>query len=772
MRSDWTKVDKLLEGALGVEPSRRADFLKEMCGGDDALRREVESLVAAHDQAGSFIENAPIDLAAEALAAAQPRLAPGQIIGRYKILRELGRGGMGEVYLAEDPELGRQVALKLLPESFAADEERVRRFRQEARAASALNHPNIITIHEIGRVEAFHFIITEFVDGETLASRISQGPLPVGECLAIGAQLAGALSEAHSAGIVHRDIKPQNIMINARGQVKVLDFGLAKIVPGPLSAGSEAATQSLLTEPGLIVGTVAYMSPEQLRGEALDARTDMFSFGSTLYEMITGRQPFASESTAETISAILTRDPVPLGECTGDASPALERVVLRCLVKDRRERYQKMGDVAIELERAPTRRERESDQDTPPIDNAVRAPKAAAVTRDAAAVNHRFAGGTLLHSRVAQAMMALMALAVAIFVYGRFLRNPRPVSTPGIKSVNSAAYDYYLRGRVNLNSQNPENNETAIKLLEQAVAADPSFAPAWADLARAYNVKASFFAPDPEKKQLYVNAEVDVEKALALDPDLAEGHSARGFVLWTPYKGFPHEQAIQCFQRALALNPNLDEAHHQLGMVYLHIGLLDKAWDEIEKTLAIRPDNTLARFRFGVINMYRARYEDALAVFKSVPRDANPSLRERNMVMALFQLGRDREAANMVEEFLKAYPKDEGGAITSVKAMLLAKSGKQSEAEKTIQSAIEIGRGYGHFHHTAYNIASAYAFLNKRKQAIEWLQNAADDGFPCYPFFEIDANLSSLRNDEDFQALMTRLRKQWESLSTFVSKFP
>jgi len=207
-------------------------------------------------------------------------------------------------------------------------------------------------------------------------------------------------------------------------------------------------------------------------------------------------------------------------------------------------------------------------------------------------------------------------------------------------------------------------------------------------------------------------------------------------------------------------------------VVYFHIGLLDKAWDEIEKALAIRPDNTLARFRFGVINMYRARYEDALAVFKSIPRDANPSLRDRNMITALFQLGRDREAANMVEEFLQAYPKDEGGAITSVKGMLLARSGKKSEAEEAIQSAIEIGKGYGHFHHTAYNIASTYALLNKPKQAIEWLQNAADDGFPCYPFFEKDANLNSLRNDADFKAFMTRLRKQWESLSKFVSKFP
>src|SRR5262249_20439788 len=208
--------------------------------------------------------------------------------------------------------------------------------------------------------------------------------------------------------------------------------------------------------------------------------TDMFSFGSTLYEMITGRQPFASESTAETISAILMRDPVTLGEYVGDASPALERIVLRCLEKDRVERYQSMGDVAIELEKAVTRREHESGQDPAPIGKGVTAPEAGTVTKGAAVISHRFGGRTLLRSLGARAMMALVVLAVAIFVYGRFLRKPGLVSTPGIKSVNSAAYDYYLRGRVNVNSQNPENNETAIKMLEQAVAADPSFAPAWA----------------------------------------------------------------------------------------------------------------------------------------------------------------------------------------------------------------------------------------------------------------------------------------------------
>jgi tetratricopeptide (TPR) repeat protein len=253
-----------------------------------------------------------------------------------------------------------------------------------------------------------------------------------------------------------------------------------------------------------------------------------------------------------------------------------------------------------------------------------------------------------------------------------------------------------------------------------------------------------------------------VEKAMKLNPDLAEAHLARGLILWTHARRFPHEQAIQAYRRAVDLDPNLDEAHHQLGVVYFHIGLFDKAWEEIEKALAINPSNTLARFRFGVIAMYRARYEEALAVFNSTPLEKNPSLWAFQRATALFRLGRNEEAAALVNEFLKNYPKDEGGVGTSVKAMMLAKERKETEAEVTINRAIEIGKGFSHFHHTAYNIASAYALLNKPEEAIKWLQIAADDGFPCYPLFENDGNLNSLRKQEHFIAFMTKRKQQWE----------
>jgi tetratricopeptide (TPR) repeat protein len=270
--------------------------------------------------------------------------------------------------------------------------------------------------------------------------------------------------------------------------------------------------------------------------------------------------------------------------------------------------------------------------------------------------------------------------------------------------------------------------------------------------------------PEPQQrnKSYIEDAEVDVEKALAIDPNLAEGHFARGLILWTPYKRIPHEQAIQSYRRAIELNPNFDEAHHQLGFIYLHIGLLDKAQQEIEKALAINSSNTLARYRLGVINMCRAKYEEAFQIFNSTPRDMNPSLLAFYTSNALFRLGRNEEASEIIEKFFKDYPKDEGGAVTSVKAMMLAKAGKKREAEATIQHAIEIGRGYAHFHHTSYNIASAYALMNQPEQAMKWLQVAADEGFPCYPLFEGDTNLDNLREDVRFISFMATQKQQWK----------
>jgi len=671
----------------------------------------------------------------------------GETISHYRIIQKLGRGGMGEVYLAEDERLGRKVAIKFLPPEVATNENARQRLLREAQTAATLDHPNICAIYEVGQEGSYSFIVLQYIEGETLAARIKRQLPELREALAIVAQVADALNEAHARGIIHRDIKPENIMLATRGQVKVLDFGLAKVLRDPGIAQPDAETGTLLSMPGMVMGTVPYMSPEQVRGEDLDCRSDIFSFGAVLYELLSGRRPFEAKSTAEIISAILTRDPPPINRSSlAHSGGAEERLIRKCLEKDAAQRYRTMGDLISDL--AQIRREHESGQVRPAPEGLKAIPGSEGRWRK------------LRASKLAL-ILAFVALVVVAAIYLSSFRTPKPTSASGVKSTSPAAYDAYMRGKVNVSSENPENNEAAIKLFQEAIAADSSFAAAYAELARAYSIKARLFAPGADKKKLNEEAEVDVDKALALDPNLAEGYFARGLILWTPYNRFPHEQAVHSYKRAIELNPNFDEAHHQLGYVYLHIGLLDQGWQELETALAINPGNTLARFRLGQIEMCRAKYEEAFQIFDTTALEKNPIVAAYK-ANSLFRLGRTEEASALIERLLKDYPKDEGGQVISVKAMMLAKAGKQREAEAAIQHAIDIGRGYIHFHHTSYNIASAYALMHQPEPAMKWLQVTAEEGFPNYPLFEGDANLDNLRKDPRFISFMANQKQQWE----------
>jgi serine/threonine protein kinase/Tfp pilus assembly protein PilF len=688
------------------------------------------------------------------------RVVPGRLdlVGRtlahYKITAAIGAGGMGEVYRATDTKLGREIALKVLPPGMAQDPERLARFRREARSVAALNHPHIVTLHSVEEADGYLFLTMELVEGRPLSRLIPKKGFPVERIFKIALAMAEALAEAHSKGIVHRDLKPSNVMETPEGRVKVLDFGLAKELEA--ADGTDATlTSADCTRIGDVVGTPTYMSPEQVAGRSIDNRTDIFSLGIVLYEMATGQPPFQGQSRAELASAILRDTPQSIGEVRADLPADLVALIQRCLQKDSVLRYQTMRDLKSDLERI--RANYESGQSRP-VSEPITADGKAKSTRP----GWRWRG-------IRGFTLAGVLLTVVIIVTGaRYVasfRTHKSMPASGAMSTNPVAYDAYMRGKVNVSSENPDNNEAAIKLFEQSVAKDPNFAAAYAELARAYNIKARYFAPVADKKKLNEEAEIDVEKALALDPRLAEGHFARGLILWTPYKRFPHEQAIESYRRALELNPNLDEAHHQLGFVYLHIGMLDKAWVEIQRALAINPGNTLARYRLGVIDMCRAQYEEAFQIFNSTPLEKNPSLLAFYTANALFRLGRNEEASAMIERFFKEYPHDEGGAVTSVKAMMLAKAGKKSEAEAAIQHAIEIGRGYAHFHHTSYNIASAYALMNQPEPALKWLEVTADEGFPCYPLFKSDANLDNLRKDPRFVSFMAKQKQQWEHYS-------
>jgi len=346
----WQQIDQLFKAALACERPQREELLSVKCAGDEPLRREVESLLSSLEEADDFIEVPAGDVAAELLGTHQAALEPGQQIENYRIVRPLGSGGMAEVYLAEDIRLKRKVALKLLPPHFTANRDRVLRFEQEARAASALNHPNIITIYQIGEANSTLMIATEFVEGETLRQRLATGALNLNEALHFAIQIADALATAHKAGIIHRDIKPENVMIRPDGYVKVLDFGLAKLTEhASLMSIAEAPTKQVKTGSGMIMGTVGYMSPEQTRGKEVDARSDIFNLGAVIYEMVSGQKPFDGETPSDIVAAILKTDPPALSHSAPQAPPELVRIVAKALRKDREERYQTIGDLRIDL---------------------------------------------------------------------------------------------------------------------------------------------------------------------------------------------------------------------------------------------------------------------------------------------------------------------------------------------------------------------------------------------------------------------------------------
>jgi len=369
----WQEAKEIFYAALLRTPGEREQFLNEACKGDDHLRREIESLLSSSESAGSFMQNPAVSEIAAALPTNKQKIRINQNLGHYRILNLLGQGGMGEVYLAQDIRLERKVALKILPSAFAQDTERMRRFVQEAKAASALNHPNILTIYEAAEFEDTKYIVSEYVEGETLSERLRREPLALNVALDIAVQITGALLVAHGANIVHRDIKPDNVMIRPDGFVKLLDFGIAKLTEKQqgINFESEAATELKgTTTPGTIIGSVNYMSPEQARGTAVDARTDIFSFGLVFYEMLTRKRAFEGDNAVEVISQILQTEPVPLGQLNPGVPHEIERIVGKALRKDCEERYQTSKDLLIDLkdarEELQLQKKRERSQATPP----------------------------------------------------------------------------------------------------------------------------------------------------------------------------------------------------------------------------------------------------------------------------------------------------------------------------------------------------------------------------------------------------------------------
>jgi serine/threonine protein kinase/Tol biopolymer transport system component len=337
----WRQIRDVLEKAVELPPGERSAYLNQACASDRPLRQEVEALLAGSEEVrSSFLQSSLLRMS----------LTPGTKLGDYEVKSLLGAGGMGEVYRARDSRLGRDVAIKVLPSFLTADSERRRRFEQEARAAAALNHPNILAVFQMGTYEGAPYLVSELLEGETLREEIQRGRLPLRKAVDYAMQIARGLAVAHEKGIVHRDLKPENLFVTKDGRVKILDFGLAKLTQPQSTSEHDAPTLTVGTEAGVIMGTVGYMSPEQVRGQTVDHRADIFAFGTILYEMLAGKRAFQKSTAADTMSAILNEEPASVSQVTANIPPALQRVVHRCLEKNPEQRFQSASDLAFALD--------------------------------------------------------------------------------------------------------------------------------------------------------------------------------------------------------------------------------------------------------------------------------------------------------------------------------------------------------------------------------------------------------------------------------------
>ena len=458
-RNEWQKVKKIFDVALELAPNQRKQFLDDSCGNDDDLRLEVEELLASF--ADSFMEqSAAAEVASVIIKAETKNLEAGKCFGHYEIVRQIGAGGMGEVYLAQDKKLDRKVAVKILNEKFSRDESNLQRFTQEAKSASGLNHPHILVIYEIGTEGNTHYIVSEFIKGVTLREHFGKSPMKLSEMLDISIQIAGALSAAHTANIVHRDIKPENIMVRPDGYVKILDFGLAKLIEQQKSLiglEDETAKQDQTAEGG-ILGTVNYMSPEQAKGERVDGRTDVFSFGVMIYEMMAGRTPFAGDSMSETLANLINSEPQPLSHFATNVPDELQRIVSKMLRKNKDERYQTMKGLLADLKdlrETLAFRERLEKSHPPAAENATKILQAATggANLQTAETNSSFARQIERRKPLAAftaLIVLLAAIGLGIWYFGGRLANTKQIESiavmPFVNESGNADVEYLSDG--------------------------------------------------------------------------------------------------------------------------------------------------------------------------------------------------------------------------------------------------------------------------------------------------------------------------------------
>jgi len=746
----------------------------------------------------------------------------GQTVGHYRVVEKLGAGGMGEVYKAQDTKLGRLVALKFLPKGFSTDRLALARFQREAKTASTLNHPHILTVYEIGEEAGTLFIVTELVDGLSLRQLLRE-PISTEKAMNFARQILEGLSAAHHAGIVHRDLKPENIMVRSDGYLKLLDFGLAKEMPPKTDRDENRTEKTALTQPGLMVGTVRYMSPEQILGDSLDQRSDLFSFGVILYEMLCGKYPWRGSSTVEFLHAILHDTPQPISGETAKAHSELCIVLEKALEKKPSGRYQSADEflAALTGRAEPIGAsvdvsasslavlpflffgeipERESlslgfadalittlgnleDLVVPPtsaILNYAGGSDPLAACR-ALRVRHVLQGniqrlGT--HWRVSVQLYDAEARKITLAEkYDFTLLDIFEIQDEIGKRVAETLSRRFRRGSVKARDRyttDPgayaefleglrESYSENLESLNKAIAALERAVKAAPEFALAhatlsYVCTGKYFGFEPRREWIE-KAELHCQRAIELDPDLPEGHPAKAYILWSQARNFRHVEAIEEIQKGLALQPNLDHAHNRLGTICAHIGRFKEAQRAFEKAREVNPQNFL-NHNIAQSYLWSGDLRRAEKELEVWERESptNKYLLWFRPQPALYR-GDLKTAKEHIDRGTELLPDEP--LMISLQAMLHALHGEGAAALEYLHRACESPRSFGHTHHTHYQIACTYALLGERARALEWLEKTVDGGFACWPLFRSDPTLESLRTSEGFVSLVTRLEREF-----------